>query len=282
MNYRHAFHAGNFADVAKHVILTRIVEYLKQKDKAFRVIDTHAGIGLYTLDSGEAARTGEWRDGIAKVIDAKLPPPVADLLAPWLNAVRSVNSDVALRKYPGSPKLTRMLLRKQDRLSAIELHPEDAKLLSRQFEGDYQVRVIELDGWLALGAHLPPKEKRGLVLVDPPFEEGAEFARIVNGLRAAFERWPNGIYAIWYPLKDRKSVTSFLKDLRDTGIPKMLNTELYIRGPSPVPTLDGSGMIIVNPPYTLADELRLIFPELMKLMQQDKGGFWQVEWINGE
>lgn len=282
MNYRHAFHAGNFADVAKHVILTRIVEYLKQKDKAFRVIDTHAGIGLYALDSGEAARTGEWRDGIAKVIDAKLPPPVADLLAPWLNAVRSVNSDVALRKYPGSPKLTRMLLRKQDRLSAIELHPEDAKLLSRQFEGDYQVRVIELDGWLALGAHLPPKEKRGLVLVDPPFEEGAEFARIVNGLRAAFERWPNGIYAIWYPLKDRKSVTSFLKDLRDTGIPKMLNTELYIRGPSPVPTLDGSGMIIVNPPYTLADELRLIFPELMKLMQQDKGGFWQVEWINGE
>lgn len=282
MNYRHAFHAGNFADVAKHVILTRIVEYLKQKDKAFRVIDTHAGIGLYTLDSGEAARTGEWRDGIAKVIDAKLPPPVAELLAPWLNAVRSVNSDYALRKYPGSPKLTRMLLRKQDRLSAIELHPEDAKLLARQFEGDYQVRVIELDGWLALGAHLPPKEKRGLVLVDPPFEEGAEFARIVNGLRAAFERWPNGIYAIWYPLKDRKSVTSFLKDLRETGIPKMLNTELYIRGPSPVPALDGSGMIIVNPPYTLADELRLIFPELMKLMQQDKGGFWQVEWINGE
>lgn len=282
MNYRHAFHAGNFADVAKHVVLSRIVEYLKQKDKAFRVIDTHAGIGLYTLDSGEAARTGEWRDGIAKVIDAKLPAPVAELLAPWLNAVRSVNSDNALRKYPGSPKLTRMLLRKQDRLSAIELHPEDAKLLARQFEGDYQVRVIELDGWLALGAHLPPKEKRGLVLVDPPFEEGAEFARIVNGLRAAFERWPNGIYAIWYPLKDRKSVTSFLKDLRETGIPKMLNTELYIRGPSPVPALDGSGMIIVNPPYTLADELRLIFPELMKLMQQDKGGFWQVEWINGE
>ena len=282
MNYRHAFHAGNFADVVKHVILTRIVEYLKQKDKAFRVIDTHAGIGIYNLDSGEAARTGEWQDGIAKIIDAKLPAPVAALLAPWLNAVRSVNSDTALRKYPGSPKLTRMLLRKQDRLSAIELHPEDAKLLSRQFEGDYQVRVIELDGWLALGAHLPPKEKRGLVLVDPPFEEGSEFERIVKGLRAAFERWPNGIYALWYPLKDRKSVQAFLKDLKETGIPKILNTELYIRGPSPAPRLEGSGMIIVNPPYTLVDELKLIFPELMKLMQQDKGGSWQVEWINGE
>ena len=282
MNYRHAFHAGNFADVVKHVILTRIVEYLKQKDKAFRVIDTHAGIGIYNLDSGEAARTGEWQDGIAKIIDAKLPAPVAALLAPWLNAVRSVNSDTALRKYPGSPKLTRMLLRKQDRLSAIELHPEDAKLLSRQFEGDYQVRVIELDGWLALGAHLPPKEKRGLVLVDPPFEEGSEFERIVKGLRAAFERWPNGIYALWYPLKDRKSVQAFLKDLKETGIPKILNTELYIRGPSPAPRLEGSGMIIVNPPYTLVDELKLIFPELMKLTQQDKGGSWQVEWINGE
>ena len=282
MNYRHAFHAGNFADVTKHVILTRIIEYLKLKEKAFRVIDTHAGAGLYNLDSGEAARTGEWQDGIAKVIDAKLPEPVADLLAPWLNAVRSVNSGSSLRKYPGSPKLTRMLLRKQDRLSAIELHPEDAKLLARQFEGDYQVRVIELDGWLALGAHLPPKEKRGLVLVDPPFEESSEFERIVNGLRAAFERWPNGIYALWYPLKDRKSVQAFLKHLKETGIPKILNTELYIRGPSLEPRLDGSGMIIVNPPYTLADELKVIFPELMTLLQQDRGGFWRVEWVNGE
>lgn len=282
MNYRHAYHAGNFADVAKHVIVTRIVEYLKQKDKAFRVIDTHAGIGLYNLDEGEAARTGEWQDGIAKVIDAKMPAPVAELLAPWLNAVRSVNSDKGLRKYPGSPKLVRMLMRKNDRLSAIELHPEDAKILARQFEGDYQVRVIELDGWLALGAHLPPKEKRGLVLVDPPFEEGSEFARLVNGLRAAHARWPNGIYALWYPLKDRKSVATFLKDLKETGIPKVLNAELYIRGPSPQPRLDGSGMIIVNPPFKLAEELALIFPELMRLMQLDKGGFWRVDWVNGE
>jgi 23S rRNA (adenine2030-N6)-methyltransferase len=282
MNYRHAYHAGNFADVAKHVIVTRIVEYLKQKDKAFRVIDTHAGIGLYNLDEGEAARTGEWQDGIAKVIDAKMPAAIAELLAPWLNAVRSVNSDKGLRKYPGSPKLVRMLMRKNDRLSVIELHPEDAKILARQFEGDYQVRVIELDGWLALGAHLPPKEKRGLVLVDPPFEEGSEFARLVNGLRAAHARWPNGIYALWYPLKDRKSVATFLKDLKETGIPKVLNAELYIRGPSPQPRLDGSGMIIVNPPFKLAEELALIFPELMRLMQQDKGGFWRVDWVNGE
>ena len=282
MNYRHAYHAGNFADVAKHVILTRIVEYLKLKDKAFRVIDTHAGIGLYNLDSGEAARTGEWQEGIAKVLDAEMPAPVSALLAPWLNAVRSVNSGKALHKYPGSPKLVRMLLRKNDRLSAIELHPEDARQLARQFEADFQTRVIELDGWLALGAHVPPKEKRGLVLVDPPFEEGHEFARLFQGLLTAHERWPGGIYALWYPIKDRKSVAGFLKNLQASGIPKILNTELYIRGPSPEPRLDGSGMIIVNPPYTLADELRLIFPELTRLMQQDKGGFWRVDWINGE
>ena len=282
MNYRHAYHAGNFADVAKHVILTRIVEYLKLKDKAFRVIDTHAGIGFYNLDSGEAARTGEWQDGIAKVLDAEMPAPVSALLAPWLNAVRSVNSGKALRKYPGSPKLLRMLLRKNDRLSAIELHPEDARQLARQFEGDFQTRVIELDGWLALGAHVPPKEKRGLVMVDPPFEEAHEFARLFQGLVTAYERWPGGIYALWYPIKDRKTVASFLKSLQASGISKILNTELYIRGPSPEPRLDGSGMIIVNPPYTLADELRLIFPELARLMQQDMGGFWRVDWINGE
>jgi 23S rRNA (adenine2030-N6)-methyltransferase len=282
MNYRHAYHAGNFADVVKHIIVTRIVEYLKQKDKAFRVIDTHAGIGLYDLDTGEAARTGEWQDGIGKIVDARLPLTVADLISPWLKAVRSVNSDANLRKYPGSPKLVRMLLRKQDRLSALELHPEDARLLARQFEGDYQVRVTELDGWLALGAHLPPKEKRGLVLVDPPFEEPAEFSRILHGLRTAYARWPTGIYAFWYPIKDRKSIAAFLRDLKETSIPKLLNTELYIRGPSPEPRLDGTGMIIVNPPFKLAEELNLILPELMKLMQQDKGGFWRVDWVNGE
>ncbi|MGB8816886.1 MAG: 23S rRNA (adenine(2030)-N(6))-methyltransferase RlmJ [Rhizobiaceae bacterium] len=282
MNYRHAYHAGNFADVFKHVILTRIIEYLKQKDKAFRVIDTHAGIGLYDLDTGEAAKTGEWQSGAAKVLDAKFTAKAADLLAPWLKAVRSVNSDKTLRKYPGSPKLTKMLLRKQDRLSAIELHPEDARALAKQFEDDYQVRVIELDGWLALGAHLPPKEKRGLVLVDPPFEDPSEFNRIVTGLRGAHARWPGGIYAFWYPIKDRKSVIQFRKDLKATGIPKILDTELYIRGPSPVPQLDGTGMIIVNPPYTLESELKLILPELAAAMQEDKAGFSRVEWIAGE
>jgi 23S rRNA (adenine2030-N6)-methyltransferase len=242
MNYRHAYHAGNFADVVKHIIVTRIVEYLKQKDKAFRVIDTHAGIGLYDLSGVEAGKTGEWQGGIGKVADAQLPSQIDALIAPWLKIVRSVNSDKTIKKYPGSPKLLRMLFRPQDRLSAIELHSEDARKLASEFADDYQVRVIELDGWLALGAHVPPKEKRGLVLVDPPFEQPGEFDRLLEGLQRGHDRWPTGIYALWYPVKDRKSVSTFHKQLRECGIKKILACELMARGPSGEPSLDGSGI----------------------------------------
>ncbi|TIT03106.1 MAG: 23S rRNA (adenine(2030)-N(6))-methyltransferase RlmJ, partial [Mesorhizobium sp.] len=165
MNYRHAYHAGNFADVVKHAVLARLVEYLKQKDKAFRVIDTHAGIGRYDLASVEAGKTGEWQGGIGRLTEATLEPQAAALLQPYLEAVRAQNPDGGLKHYPGSPLIVRHLLRSQDRLTAIELHPEDAVRLKLVFAGDFQARVIELDGWLALGAQLPPKEKRGLVLI---------------------------------------------------------------------------------------------------------------------
>jgi 23S rRNA (adenine2030-N6)-methyltransferase len=282
MNYRHAYHAGNFADVVKHIIVTRIVEYLKQKDKAFRVIDTHAGVGLYDLTGVEAGKTGEWQGGIGKVADAALPSPVEALIAPWLKIVRSVNSDKTLKKYPGSPKLLRMLFRPQDRLSAIELHGEDYRKLAAEFADDYQVRVIELDGWLALGGHVPPKEKRGLVLVDPPFEQQGEFDRLVDGLQRGYDRWPTGIYALWYPVKDRKSVSAFHKQLRECGVKRILACELMLRGPSPEPSLDGSGMIIVNPPFTLEGDLKLIMPALMDAMRIDKGASWWVNWLAGE
>ncbi|TJW39086.1 MAG: 23S rRNA (adenine(2030)-N(6))-methyltransferase RlmJ, partial [Mesorhizobium sp.] len=232
MNYRHAYHAGNFADVVKHVVLSRLVEYLKQKDKAFRVIDTHAGIGRYDLSSSEAHKTGEWQGGIGRLIDAEPSGAAAALLAPYLDAVRSLNPDGAVKKYPGSPLIARHLLRKQDRLSAIELHPQDVAKLKALFASDFQTRVIELDGWLALGAHLPPKEKRGLVLVDPPFEEEGEFDRLVEGLQRAHKRWPGGIYALWYPVKDRKAVAAFRKALKETGIPKLLDIGFEIRPPS--------------------------------------------------
>lgn len=282
MNYRHAYHAGNFADVVKHVVLTRLLDYLKQKDKAFRVIDTHAGIGRYDLSSVEAQKTGEWQGGIGRLIDASFAAPVTALLAPYLETVRSLNPEGGIQKYPGSPMIARHLLRKQDRLSAIELHPKDVAKLRTLFAGDFQTRVIELDGWLALGAHLPPKEKRGLVLIDPPFEEAGEFERLVDGLIRAHKRWPSGIYGLWYPIKDRKAIIAFRKALKQSGIPKLLDIEFEIRPASSQPSLDGSGLLVVNPPFTLEGELRTLMPALHRVLAVEKPAHWSLEWLAGE
>jgi 23S rRNA (adenine2030-N6)-methyltransferase len=282
MNYRHAYHAGNFADVVKHAVLARIVDYLKRKDKAFRVVDTHAGIGLYDLGSDEAARTGEWRDGIGRLMAAPKSSPAAALLEPYLDAVRSVNDGTELKRYPGSPLIVRHMLRRQDRLTALELHPADAATLRRQFAGDVQTRVIELDGWLALGAHLPPKERRGLVLVDPPFEEAGEFERLADGLRRAYRRWPGGTYALWYPVKDRGAVAAFRAALASSGIAPILDVVLELRRASDTPRLDGCGMAVVNPPFPLEAELAVLMPELIRILGTDAGARWTSDWISAE
>ena len=296
MNYRHAYHAGNFADVVKHAVLTRLIEYLKQKDKAFRVIDTHAGTGLYDLSSAQAQKTGEWRGGIGKVMDAALDPAAVALLAPYLAAVRNVNGAVSdsngavsdadggvrVANYPGSPLLARRLMRNQDRLTAIELHPDDCARLRRLFDGDFQARVIELDGWLALGAHLPPKEKRGLVLVDPPFEEAGEFGRMADGVEKAHRRWPGGIYALWYPIKDREAVAAFRRRLARSGIPKLLDIAFEVGPPAAEPRLHGSGMVVANPPFTLEGELATLLPALHGVLARENPSRWTMEWLAGE
>ncbi len=282
MNYRHAYHAGNFADVVKHAALSRLVEYLKLKDKAFRIVDTHAGTGLYNLSSEEAQKTGEWLEGIGRLMEAKLSPEATVLLAPYLEAVKSVNPDGGVGKYPGSPLIVRHLLRPQDRLSAIELHPKDFQRLKARFAGDFQTRTIELDGWLALGAHLPPKEKRGLVLVDPPFEQEGEFDRLVDGLVRAHRRWPGGIYALWYPIKDRAAVSRFRRELKETAIPRILDVAFEIRLPSRDDRLDGSGLVVVNPPFVFEKEMRIVLPELGKILAEDRKARWSLDWIAGE
>jgi 23S rRNA (adenine2030-N6)-methyltransferase len=282
MNYRHAYHAGNFADVVKHAVLMRLVEYLKLKDKAFRVIDTHAGIGLYDLSSEEAQKTGEWHGGVGRLLEAKLSPDAQALLAPYLEAVMAENTDGGIETYPGSPLIVRRLLRPQDRLTAIELHPDDAERLKALFSGDFQVRTIELDGWLALGAHLPPKEKRGLVLVDPPFEQTGEFARLVDGLVRAHKRWPGGIYALWYPIKDRAAVKTFRERLNEAGIPKILDVAFEVRAPSREESFDGSGLVVVNPPFVFEKEMRVLLPELKKALAEDPKARWSLEWLAGE
>ena len=282
MNYRHAFHAGGFVDVVKHLILTRLVEYLKLKPAAFRVIDTHAGIGRYDLTGEEAQRSPEWVDGIKRLLEQPLPPEAAALAQPYLDVVRTENPDGVPTTYPGSPWLVRKLLRPQDRLFAMELHPEDAATLGRLFAGDVQTRVIELDGWLALGSQLPPKEKRGLVLVDPPFEQEGEFERLVDGLVRAHRRFPQGLYALWYPLKDQKERDAFVGALTETGIKRMLRAELSVRAPAHPARLFGTGMILVNPPFTLESELQVLLPPLAALLADNGRGGFRLDWIRGE
>ncbi|MFC5583824.1 23S rRNA (adenine(2030)-N(6))-methyltransferase RlmJ [Nitratireductor kimnyeongensis] len=282
MNYRHAYHAGNFADVVKHAILTRIVEYLKRKEKPFRVIDTHAGIGLYDLSSEEAQKTGEWRGGIGRLVEASLNEKTSSLLNPLLKAVEKENHGPGIQHYPGSPRLVRHLLRKQDRLTAIELHPQDAARLKEIFAGDFQARVIELDGWLALGAHLPPKEKRGLVLIDPPFEEEGEFGRIVEKVQKAYRRWPGGIYAIWYPIKNHDSVRIFRELFAESDIADVIDIRLELRAPSDEPRLDGTGMIVVNSPFVLREEMEALLPVLVDILGEEGKGRWAFERLTDE
>ena len=282
MNYSHAFHAGNHADVLKHIILTRLVEYLKKKDAAFRVIDTHAGMGKYDLTGEIAKRSPEYKEGIGRLLKATLPQKATPLVAPYLDIIRELNPGDRLETYPGSPLLVRKLFRPQDRLSALELHPEYAERLGGLFEGDVQVRVIHLDGWLALNAHVPPKEKRGLVLVDPPFEEQGEFERLYDGLMKGYTKFPGGVYALWYPLKDTRAVHDFTSALRDSGIPKMLRVELSIRPASNPPRLHGSGMILVNPPFTFEGEMRILLPTLAQLLGDPGEGRHKLEWLRGE
>ncbi len=282
MNYRHAFHAGNFADVVKHLILVRILDYLKRKPAAFRVLDTHAGVGLYDLAGDQAERTGEWLAGIARLVQTGLPPAAAELARPYLDSVKAQNPDGQLRFYPGSPLITRSLLREQDRLFAFELHPADAEALHENFAGDFQTRVTHLDGWAALGTHLPPKEKRGLVLIDPPFEEKGEFSRMVAGLVKGHRRWPGGIFAFWYPIKEPSEVESFVADLKATGIPKILRIELTIRAQSTPARLFGTGMIVVNPPYALEQEMKTLLPPLSALLAEEGRGGFKIDWVTGE
>lgn len=282
MNYRHAFHAGNFADVVKHAILSRILAYLMRKDAAFRVIDTHAGLGIYDLFGASAEKTGEWQDGIGRLIHVKLPDDVGELLAPYLDAVRAQNPDGTLRYYPGSPFITRHMLRDQDRLMAFELHPMDAERLKENFAGDFQTRITQLNAWDIFGTHLPPKEKRGLVLVDPPFEEKGEFTRMVQSLEKAHKRWPGGIYAYWYPIKEPGEVDAYVKALKKTAIPKILRLELTIRAPSMPARLHGTGMIVVNPPFVLEQEMRVLLPFLAKLLSEAGRGQFSVDWVAGE
>ncbi|MFZ4809349.1 MAG: 23S rRNA (adenine(2030)-N(6))-methyltransferase RlmJ [Hyphomicrobiaceae bacterium] len=282
MNYRHAFHAGNFADVLKHATLALVLAHLARKDTPFRVIDTHAGIGLYDLAADPARRTEEWRAGIGRLIgpDADpLPQAMADLLHPYLDAVRAENPSGTLRAYPGSPLLARHFLRPQDRLILNELHPEDAADLTALFARDKQTKVLQLDGWVALKALLPPRERRGAILIDPPFEQPGELVRLTAGLVEAVRRFATGIYLLWYPVKDTKPIQRFHRALAASGLAKMLCVELMIRAPADPTRLNGCGLVILNPPHSLAESLAHLSAFLAERLAIGAGAVGSVYWI---
>jgi 23S rRNA (adenine2030-N6)-methyltransferase len=277
MNYRHAYHAGNFADVLKHLVLTLVIEHLKQKSAPFRVIDTHAGVGLYDLTGVKAAKTGEWQGGIAKLLAVPLPDEVASVLAPYLATVAAENPGGGLTSYPGSPRIARHLLRPGDVLVANELHPEDHADLARLFARDRQTKVLHLDGWTALKSLLPPKERRAVVLVDPPFEEAGELDRLVTGLKDAQRRFAAGTILLWYPIKGLGPIDRFYSTLSSLALEKVLVTELFIRAPVDPNSLNGCGLIIFNPPFTLAERLSAALPELTRRMAVADGAFHVVD-----
>jgi 23S rRNA (adenine2030-N6)-methyltransferase len=281
MNYRHGYHAGNFADVMKHATLALILGHLKSKDKPFCVLDTHAGAGHYDLLADAASRTGEWRHGIGRLwAQASLPSDLGCYLA----AIRRLNRAGvgSLRWYPGSPRLVRILMRPGDRLIATELHPVEAQALQRAFAGDAQVVVKRMDGYQALKAFLPPPERRGLVLIDPPFEETNEFERLVRGFTEARRRWAQGIFALWYPIKDSAPVRIFHEAMIATGARRILIAELMLRPAVDPARLNGAGLLLINPPWTLADDLQRLIPRLADLIGEDGHGSARIEQLVGE
>jgi 23S rRNA (adenine2030-N6)-methyltransferase len=283
MNYRHAFHAGGFADVIKHIVLVRILTYLHEKPAAFRVIDSHAGAGLYDLTSEEARRGGEWLTGIARIMQARFSEAVLALLEPYLDIVRAFNPHPAsLVAYPGSPLIARALLRPQDRLTACEVEPSARRALIDALRKDPQARVVDLNGWTALPAFVPPNERRGLVLVDPPFEVSDEFERLQKGFAAAFAKWPTGIFMLWYPAKSRRATDELSRHVAQAAAStkpagKCMRLEFSVAPQSPGAPLASSGLLIVNAPWTLQAELKAILAELEKPLGQGGAARFRLE-----
>lgn len=276
MNYRHSYHAGSFTDVVKHVILSALVTSFFRKDTPFTYIDTHAGIGYYDLFSDTAKKTGEYQGGIEKIIQQENPPP---LIKRYLDCVHKMNNQLtaskfaSLRYYPGSPMIARMLMRPHDQVIACELQREDYESLRRAFAGDKQAAVHHMDGFLGLKAFLPPPSGRGLILIDPPYENPDEFTRIAHSMPVAIKRFPAGVYAIWYPIKQKNEVSRFYQTLKAKVDLPIFSIELTIYPDLPN-HLNGSGMVIINPPWQFEETIKEILPWLWKsLTINDQGGY---------
>lgn len=289
-SYRHAFHAGNHADVLKHFVLVQVLEYMNQKDVAYTYIDTHAGAGVYSLDSAQATKTAEFETGIGPLWERDdLPEPLAE----YVQLVKDMNPSGKLRFYPGSPYCAEIVAREEDRLRLFELHPADAKILDENFRKLEQhqaangrrpatrgkrVIVNRADGFLGVKALLPPPSRRGVVLCDPPYEDKQDYKKVSDMLGDALKRFPTGTYAVWYPVLQRIEARNFAERLKHLPAKSWLNVTLSINGPTPDGiALHTSGMFLLNPPYTLEPMLKQVMPYLVQVLGRDSGAQFTLE-----
>jgi 23S rRNA (adenine2030-N6)-methyltransferase len=281
MNYRHGFHAGNFADVFKHALLVRLLIYLTRKGTPFRVIDTHAGEGAYDLSAEEAARTGEWRGGVGRLADlSEASAEVRSLIEPYLDCLGPFDAEGKPAVYPGSPTIAQKLMRPQDRAIFCELRPDAFAALWRRFARDERVKTIHIDGYVGLGAYVPPKERRGLVLIDPPFEREDEFDAAFGAFTKAYAKWNSGVYALWHPSKSDSDVRKLYNQLKASGIRRILALSLSIGGKEE--GLRSCGMVVVNPPFVFEQEAKTILAYLAERLARGEGAGYQAAWLAGE
>ncbi|EJD6040082.1 ribosomal RNA large subunit methyltransferase J [Morganella morganii] len=279
LSYRHSFHAGNHADVLKHTVQSLIIESLKEKDKPFLYLDTHAGAGRYQLSGEHAERTGEYLEGIARIWAQESVP---EELKTYLEAVSALNPRGDLRFYPGSPLIAAHLLRDYDKLNISELHPSDFPLLRNEFSRDNRARVVREDGYQQLKSQLPPLSRRGFVLIDPPYELKSDYQAVVKGIQEGHRRFATGTYAVWYPVVLRQQIKRMVKDFQATGIRKILQIELAVRPDSDQRGMTASGMIVINPPWKLEAQMKSVLPWLHKVLVPEGTGHTLVEWITPE
>ena len=277
LSYRHAFHAGNHADVLKHFLIVQLLRYLCQKDKAFWYIESHAGAGYYALDVGYATTLAEHRNGIDRLWDRHELPPA---LAEYVELIRELNPDGVLRAYPGSPHFALKLMREQDRMRLFEMHSKDSQLLQDNFrEAGRRVKITAADGFAGLKALLPPPTRRALILIDPAYEDKGDYRRVIAALEDGLARFPTGLYALWYPLLQRPEARKLPEKLKQLGAKSWLNLSLSVCAAAPDGFgMHGSGMFLINPPWVLPELLKETLPYLVAALGQDAAAGFSLEY----
>ncbi|MCB1663512.1 MAG: 23S rRNA (adenine(2030)-N(6))-methyltransferase RlmJ [Pseudomonadales bacterium] len=277
LSYRHSFHAGNFADVLKHIVLVEILEHLVKKESAFDYIDTHAGAGLYDLASPQALKLQEYTAGIGQLAADEWPE-----LSQYFEILRSCNTSDVLRYYPGSPKIALALMRPQDKARLFEMHPTDFALLKQSIARDRRVKLLQEDGFKGLLALLPPQSRRGLILIDPSYEIKSDFSQVLETVAQAYKRFAGGIYAIWYPVVERKRIDRLERAFVDSGIKKIQRFELGVRADSEHKGMSAAGMIVINPPWILMEKMTAILARLTEVLARGEGAFFRADQLVGE